>query len=74
MQNTLQNKFLNLIQTIFPDHPQLFVEWNEDIGRLMGSEGDYQPCQSLKAFFVIMDRLGKDHQLKFENMEQWADE
>ncbi|MBT2655341.1 helix-turn-helix transcriptional regulator [Bacillus sp. ISL-18] len=74
MLNTLQNKFLNVTKTVFPDQPQLFVEWNEDIRHLMASEGEYQPCQSLKAFFVIMDRLGKDHQLKFENMEQWVQE
>lgn len=72
MLNTLQNKFLSVTKTIFPDHPQLFVEWNNDIRHLMASEGDYQPCQSLKAFFVIIDRLVKDYQLKFENMEQWV--
>ncbi|MGM0878700.1 MAG: helix-turn-helix domain-containing protein [Bacillota bacterium] len=72
MLNTLQKKFLNVTKTIFPDHPQLFVEWNDDIRHLMTSQGDYQPCQSLKAFFVIIDRLVKDHKLKFENMEQWV--
>ncbi|MDQ1005392.1 DNA-binding transcriptional regulator YiaG [Neobacillus niacini] len=72
MLNTLQNKFLNVTKTIFPDQPQLFVEWNDDIRHLMASQEDYQPCQSLKAFFVIIDRLVKAHQLKFENMEQWA--
>src|SRR3954468_23431709 len=72
MLNTLQNKFLNVTKTVFPDQPQLFVEWNDDIRHLMASQGDYQPCQSLKAFFVIIDRLVKSHQLKFENMEQWV--
>jgi DNA-binding XRE family transcriptional regulator len=74
MLNTLQDKFFNVTKTVFPEYPQLFSEWNEDIRHLMASEGDYQPCQSLKAFFVMMDRLAKDHELKFENMEKWAHE
>lgn len=72
MVNILQKKFLNVTKTIFPDHPQIFVEWNNDIRHLMASERDYQPCQSLKAFFVIIDRLVKDHHLKFEHMEKWS--
>ncbi|MBV7508873.1 helix-turn-helix domain-containing protein [Bacillus sp. sid0103] len=72
MLNTLQNNFLKITKTIFPDHPQLFDEWTDDIGHLMASQVDYQPCQSLKAFFVIIDRLAKDHELKFESMEYWV--
>ncbi|MCM2534623.1 helix-turn-helix domain-containing protein [Neobacillus pocheonensis] len=72
MLNTLQNNFLKITKTIFPDHPQLFDEWTDDIGHLMANQVDYQPCQSLKAFFVIIDRLAKDHQLKFESMENWV--
>ncbi|MBT2727533.1 helix-turn-helix transcriptional regulator [Bacillus sp. ISL-75] len=72
MLNTLQNNFLKITKTIFPDHPQLFDEWTDDIGHLMASQVDYQPCQSLKAFFVIIDRLAKDHELKFESMENWV--
>src|ERR1700732_4029447 len=72
MLNNLQKKFLKVTKMIFPDHPQIFVEWNDDIRHLMESEGDYHPCQSLKAFFVIIDRLVKDHQLKFEHMEKWS--
>ncbi|MED1472635.1 helix-turn-helix transcriptional regulator [Bacillus salipaludis] len=69
---SIQNKFLNVTKTIFPDIPQLFAEWNDDIRHLMINKEDYQPCKSLKAFFVIMDRLVKDHNLKIENMEKWS--
>ena len=72
MLDTLQTKFLNVTKTIFPDYPQLYVEWNMDINHLMSSEADYQPCQSIKAFFVILDRLVKEHDLKFEDMGQWV--
>lgn len=72
MVNLLQNKILNVTKIIFPDHPQLFVEWNIDIKNLMVSEGHTQPSQSLKAFFVVMERLVKEHDLEFESMEQWA--
>lgn len=73
MTNTLQEKFLNITKTIFFDHPQLFVQWNLDINHLLSIE-EYKPCQSLKAFFVILDRLVKTHNLKFENMEQWIND
>ncbi|MGZ4159483.1 MAG: helix-turn-helix domain-containing protein [Neobacillus sp.] len=63
---------MKITKTIFPDHPQLFDEWTDDIGHLMANKDDYQPCQSLKAFFMIIDRLAKDHQLKFESMENWV--
>ncbi|MEH6842270.1 helix-turn-helix transcriptional regulator, partial [Priestia megaterium] len=57
------------------EYPQLFNEWNDDIRHLMfSSQGEYQPCQSLKAFFVISDRLMKKYQLKFDNMGQWVQE
>lgn len=72
MINTLQTKFLHVTKTIFPDHPQLFIEWNMDMNHLMSSEENYQPCQTLKAFFIILDSLVKKHELKFENMEQWV--
>lgn len=72
IMNSLQKKILNVSKAIFPDHPKLLVEWNIDISHLMSSQEGYQPCQSLKAFIVIMDRLVKDYQLKFESMEQWV--
>lgn len=72
MVNLLQNRILNVTKIIFPDHPQLFVEWNIDIKNLMVSEEHTQPSQSLKAFFVVMERLVKEHDLAFESMEQWA--
>ncbi|MBK5502625.1 helix-turn-helix transcriptional regulator [Peribacillus sp. TH14] len=62
------------MKTIFPDYPQLFVEWNMDINHLMSGQDDYQPSQTLKAFFVILDSLVKDYGLKFEEMEQWVDD
>ncbi|MEC0276118.1 helix-turn-helix domain-containing protein [Peribacillus frigoritolerans] len=61
------------MKTIFPDYPQLFVDWNMDINHLMSGQDDYQPSQTLKAFFVILDSLVKDYGLKFEDMEQWID-
>ncbi|MFE4708807.1 helix-turn-helix domain-containing protein [Peribacillus simplex] len=70
----LQTKFLNVMKTIFPDYPQLFVDWNMDINHLMSGQDDYQPSQTLKAFFVILDSLVKDYGLKFEDMEQWVDD
>ncbi|MCM3570642.1 helix-turn-helix transcriptional regulator [Neobacillus mesonae] len=72
MINTLQSKFLNVIKEIFPDYPQLIVEWNDDIRQLMINQEDFQPSQSLKAFIVIMDRLTKEHQLNIEDLEKWA--
>ncbi len=72
MINSLQRRILNVTNMIFPDHPQLYVEWNMDIKNLMASEEYSQPSQSLKAFFVIMERLVKEHDLEFESMEQWA--
>jgi DNA-binding transcriptional regulator YiaG len=72
MINTLQKKILNVTTIVFPDHPHLFVEWNIDIKNLMASEETYQPSQSLKAFFVIMDRIMKEQNLTFESMEQWS--
>jgi DNA-binding transcriptional regulator YiaG len=72
MLNTLQDRFFNLTRAIFPDHPQLFKQWEVDVRHLMTSEEGYQPRQSLKALFVIIDRLAKQHQLKFEDLEQWA--
>ncbi|MGW6298499.1 helix-turn-helix domain-containing protein [Peribacillus butanolivorans] len=74
MLQPLQTKFLNVMKTIFPDYPQLFVEWNMDINHLMSGQDDYQPSQTLKAFFVILDSLVKDYGLKFEDMEQWVDD
>ncbi|WP_207198903.1 helix-turn-helix domain-containing protein [Peribacillus sp. TH14] len=74
MLQPLQTKFLNVMKTIFPDYPQLFVEWNMDINHLMSGQDDYQPSQTLKAFFVILDSLVKDYGLKFEEMEQWVDD
>lgn len=74
MLQPLQTKFLNVMKTIFPDYPQLFVEWNMDINHLMSVQDDYQPSQTLKAFFVILDSLVKDYGLKFEDMEQWVDD
>ncbi|MBK5482555.1 helix-turn-helix transcriptional regulator [Peribacillus sp. TH16] len=62
------------MKTIFPDYPQLFVDWNMDINHLMSGQDDYQPSQTLKAFFVILDSLVKDYGLKFEDMEQWVDD
>ncbi len=73
MTGTLQEKFLNITKTIFFDYPELFVQWNLDIKRLLSVQ-DYQPCQSLKAFFVILDRLIKNQNLKFENMEKWIND
>ncbi|MGM0890563.1 MAG: helix-turn-helix domain-containing protein [Bacillota bacterium] len=73
MLQTLQTKFLNVMKTIFPDYPQIYVEWKMDINHLMSGQDDYQPSQTLKAFFVILDSLVKDYGLKFENMEQWVD-
>ncbi|MGW8428589.1 helix-turn-helix domain-containing protein [Peribacillus simplex] len=70
----LQTKFLNVMKTIFPDYPQLFVDWNMDINHLMSGQDDYQPSQTLKAFFVILDSLVKDYGLKFEEMEEWVDD
>jgi DNA-binding transcriptional regulator YiaG len=74
MLQPLQTKFLNVMKTIFPDYPQLFVNWNMDINHLMSGQDDYQPSQTLKAFFVILDSLVKDYGLKFEDMEQWVDD
>ncbi|MFD6440041.1 helix-turn-helix domain-containing protein [Peribacillus sp. NPDC060186] len=74
MLQPLQTKFLNVMKKIFPDYPQLFVEWNMDINHLMSGQDDYQPSQTLKAFFVILDSLVKDYRLKFEDMEQWVDD
>lgn len=74
MLQTLQTKFLNVMKTIFPDYPQIYVEWKMDINHLMSGQDDYQPSQTLKAFFVILDSLVKDYGLKFENMEQWVDD
>ncbi|MCK1986004.1 MULTISPECIES: helix-turn-helix domain-containing protein [unclassified Peribacillus] len=74
MLQPLQTKFLNVMKTIFPDYPQLFVDWNMDINHLMSGQDDYQPSQTLKAFFVILDSLVKDYELKFEDMEQWVDD
>ncbi|MET3322553.1 UNVERIFIED_ORG: DNA-binding transcriptional regulator YiaG [Peribacillus simplex] len=74
MLQPLQTKFLNVMKTIFPDYPQLFVEWNMDINHLLSGQEDYQPSQTLKAFFVILDSLVKDYRLKFEDMEQWVDD
>jgi hypothetical protein len=71
MINDLETKLLGLTQIIFSDQPQLLSEWNLDFTRLMSGQEDYQLCQSLKAFFVVLDRLVKEHNLKFENMEQW---
>lgn len=71
---TLEKKLLHLIQIIFSDQPQLLSEWNVDITRLMSVQEDYQPCQSLKAFFVILDRIVKEHELKLENIEQWIND
>ncbi|MDQ6600912.1 helix-turn-helix domain-containing protein [Bacillus salipaludis] len=72
MLDTLQSKFLNVTKEIFPDHPQLIVEWNGDIQQLLINQKEHQPSQSLKAFIVIMDRLTKEHQLNIENLEKWA--
>ncbi|KMY42772.1 helix-turn-helix domain-containing protein [Peribacillus loiseleuriae] len=72
MVNILQRRILNVTNIIFPDYPQLYVGWNIDIKNLMASEENSQPSQSLKAFFVIMERLVKEHDLEFESMEQWA--
>jgi DNA-binding transcriptional regulator YiaG len=72
MLNTLKKKFNNITQLIFPNHPHLFAEWNIDIHHLITSQDNYQPCQSLKAFFVVVDRIAKEHNLKFENMEEWV--
>ncbi|MDW7617557.1 helix-turn-helix transcriptional regulator [Peribacillus simplex] len=74
MLQTLQTKFLNVMKTIFPDYPQIYVQWKMDINHLMSGQDDYQPSQTLKAFFVILDSLVKDYGLKFENMEQWVDD
>ncbi|MBT2604511.1 helix-turn-helix transcriptional regulator [Bacillus sp. ISL-53] len=74
MLQTLQTKFLNVMKTVFPDYPQIYVEWKMDINHLMSGQDDYQPSQTLKAFFVILDSLVKDYELKFENMEQWVDD
>lgn len=74
MLQPLQTKFLNVMKTIFPDYPQLFIDWNMDINHLMSGQDDYQPSQTLKAFFVILDSLVKDYGLKFEDMEQWVDD
>lgn len=72
MLQAVQTKFLNVTSIIFPDYPQLLGEWNIDMNHVMSSEEDYQPCQSLKAFLVILDRLVKEHELKLENMEEWV--
>ncbi|MDM5356401.1 helix-turn-helix transcriptional regulator [Peribacillus sp. ACCC06369] len=74
MIQTLQTKFLNVMKTVFPDYPQIYVDWKMDINHLMSGQDDYQPSQTLKAFFVILDSLVKDYELKFENMEQWVDD
>ncbi|WP_336865665.1 helix-turn-helix transcriptional regulator [Peribacillus frigoritolerans] len=74
MLQPLQTKFLNVMKMIFPDHPQLFVDWNMDINHLMSGQDDYQPSQTLKAFFVILDSLVKEYGLKFEDMELWVDD
>lgn len=74
MINDLEKKLLRLTQVVFSDQPQLLSEWNLDFTRLMSGQEDYQPCQSLKAFFVVLDRLVKEHNLEFENMEQWIND
>ncbi|MCK1995484.1 helix-turn-helix domain-containing protein [Peribacillus muralis] len=74
MLQTLQTKFLNVMKTIFPDYPQIYVEWKMDINQLMSGQHDYQPSQTLKAFFVILDSLVKEYDLKFEKMELWVDD
>ncbi|MED1203503.1 helix-turn-helix domain-containing protein [Heyndrickxia acidicola] len=72
MLNTLKKKFNHITQLIFPNHPHLFAEWNVDIDQLITGQENYQPCQSLKAFFVIVDRLAKEYDLKIENMDIWV--
>lgn len=74
MLQTLQAKFLNVMKKVFPDHPQIYVEWSMDIKHLMSGQDGYQPSQTLKAFFVILDSLVKDYGLRFEDMEQWVDD
>ncbi|MFD0051500.1 helix-turn-helix domain-containing protein [Actinomycetes bacterium NPDC127524] len=69
--NTLQRRFMDFTKTIFKDFPQLFVEWTIDMNNLLANQADYQPCQSLKAFFVVIDRIVKDHHLEIEKLDEW---
>jgi len=71
MVSTLQKKVEDVTKVIFPEYPELSLNWNLEISHLL-KRSDYQPTESIKAFFFIIDRLVKEYHLVFEQFEQWA--
>ncbi len=72
IENEIHRKFNEFAMDTFPDFPELIASWKEDIEKLSEPNlGEFQPCQSLKAFLVIINRLASEHMLNLQDIEEW---
>ena len=68
----IHNKFIEFANNTFNDYPELIASWKNDLKQLIKPSGkDFQPCQSLKAFLVIINRLANQHLLSLQDIEDW---
>ncbi|GKU83925.1 helix-turn-helix transcriptional regulator [Niallia sp. NCCP-28] len=73
MTNTkdIQKRFLQFGKNTFGDFPLLLQQWKRDMRSLMKDDPNFEPCQSLKAFLVIVDQIAAEHHLSMSNMNEW---
>ncbi|WP_445491580.1 helix-turn-helix domain-containing protein [Niallia sp. 03133] len=69
--NDIQKRFLQFGKTTFGDFPSLLKQWKKDMKNLLKDEANFEPCQSLKAFLVIIDQIAAEHHLSMSNMNEW---
>lgn len=69
---TIHKRFLEYAKSNFPDYPDLLTTWKSDFKKLQkNKEEDFQPSQSLKAFFVIINTLSREHSLSLQDIDEW---
>ncbi|MDE3841035.1 hypothetical protein C0966_17365 (plasmid) [Bacillus methanolicus] len=71
-QNDIQKKFIQFANDTFPEYPEIIAKWKTDLRKLAEyNNEDFQPCQSLKAFLAIINRLSSEHVLNMQEIEDW---
>ncbi|NRD81119.1 helix-turn-helix transcriptional regulator [Bacillus sp. BRMEA1] len=71
-QNDVQNRFVEFANETFLDYPELIAAWEADMGKIYDiNSDDFQPCQSLKAFLVIINRIAMEHSLNLQEIDEW---
>jgi DNA-binding XRE family transcriptional regulator len=71
-QTVVQKKIIEFATETFSDYPELHTTWKANLKEIgESSQEDFQPCQSLQAFLVIINQLSLEHLLNLQDIEEW---